>query len=800
MEMFRRDGWRGRKRERGNLRSSPVSATVGRVERAGRVFVASLIVITITVVALLAVRTVLVGGEVAGWDHSFHFTNSYITYFFFMAEGGPWGYDPWHMFGWTPNLYYNPGSTLFVVLTYKLTSFFMDIKSTYSFCVGLSYALLAPALAAFTYALTNSKLAAISAALIAVTVFNEENSWTDVGWRQVYYIGMWPQRWGLVTGISSLALLTLAFKGKRPVTFIAVSALFAAWSVLSHVMMGAATILFALILTTFEFTVGVKNRDPAPIIRALTLASVWLLWSLAIVASWAVPLLATNEKYHGLRTLTWELGVGVIGTILGSYPAYFNALTLLGPLIPLIRHEKRRTLHWFTYLAWCFFTSLTLYAWQVIPIDLLGTIAVLSFASALLLYSQVGRDPALFLLPAAASLMLWLATGPRTYVINLLGLKIDFSRLPLIDLLGYGKFAGYARYLLLAYFATVAASTAILVVNWAEKSEKEDRRLFVMLTLSMLVAGFYGPLLAGLTGNTDLFSSQGNKKFKFIEEFPLYANVTRFITTLHQIGLPANTYLLIQDLSDNFADWSLFCHNHFVYELPIYTGTPIVGGIVWTRYITQPISTTEYSRTFTVDNGYWASNVDKFYSQLEELGISYVAVFDPRLKLSLRESEFFEELISIPPYTLFRTKGFNPIITTDEGAEVRDVVIRPNLIKFTLLAKPFQTYEVRIRFVAFPGHVVYAQPEPLALDFLTFRPRVAEEVSTTWGYDVGSRIPFMRLIVTPLSESTVVEVRYNAGTWGDYVSLVSISLVVLAVTSPLWRKFLVVARVKRGWL
>ncbi|MCS7105629.1 MAG: hypothetical protein NZ954_08745, partial [Thermofilaceae archaeon] len=217
-------------------------------------------------------------------------------------------------------------------------------------------------------------------------------------------------------------------------------------------------------------------------------------------------------------------------------------------------------------------------------------------------------------------------------------------------------------------------------------------------------------------------------------------------------------------------------------------------------YITQPISTTEYSRTFTVDNGYWASNVDKFYSQLEELGISYVAVFDPRLKLSLRESEFFEELISIPPYTLFRTKRFNPIITTDEGAEVRDVVIRPNLIRFTLLAKPFQTYEVRIRFVAFPGHVVYAQPEPLALDFLTFRPQVAEEVSMAWGYDVDSRIPFMRLIVTPLSESTVVEVRYNAGTWGDYVSVVSILLVVVVVTSPLWQKFLVVARVKRRWL
>jgi hypothetical protein len=743
---------------------------------------AFLAVALVTLAALLAVRTVVVGGEVAGWDHSFHLTNAYLTYFFFLPEGSPLGYDPWHMFGWPPTLYYNLGTSLFVSLAYSFASPFLDFKSTYSLCVALSYALLAPALAALVHSMTGSGLAAVLAALAAVAVFDQENAWTDVGWRQVYYVGMWPQRWGLVTGVASAALFSYALRrrGLGALALMAGASLLLAWSLIAHVMMGAATALLAALIAVFRAAHDARQRGLGAAAKRLASALVLLAWSLALAAFWAVPLFETNERFHGLRTLTWEVGVGVIGTILGSYPLYLNALIPAGPLLPLAERGRRSPLAWALYAAWAAPTCTLLFAWRLLPQDALGSLAVYSLPPALALYSLLGSGEALIALPTAAALMLWLATGPRTYVVHLLGLRVDFSGLPIVEWFGYGKFAGYARYLLLAYFSAVAASAVSLAVGKAKRGS-EERWGPALLVLSLVFAGFLWPALSGLAANTDLLHSSP-KKFRFIEEFPLYRNVSSFFDALARLGLEGNTYLLIQDLSDNFADWSTFCHNHFVYELPIYTGAPIVGGIVWTRYVTQPISTTEYSRLFSVENAYWAANLEKFYWQLSELGISYVAVFDENLKRAMRGSPLFEEVLVAPPYSLFRTRDFHPIAYANGSARV-ELEARPNLVRIVLRAQPLQAYEVRVRMVAFPGFTAAASPEPLLLTVSTFNPRVAEETSRAWGYPVGSKIPLLKLTVVPLSETTVIELRWSLRSWGDGVSLAALLAALASVAA-----------------
>ena len=166
----------------------------------------------IVIIGFLSVRTVLTGGEIAGWGHSFHFTYAYLTYYYFMPDGFLLGYDSWHMFGWSPNMYYNPGTTYFVAFTYKLLSLFTDFKTTYNLCVILSYLLLAPALYLFSFSLTKSRLVGLLSALASLTIFDQENPWTNVGWRQIYYIGMWPQRMGLVNGIFATGLFILSLK------------------------------------------------------------------------------------------------------------------------------------------------------------------------------------------------------------------------------------------------------------------------------------------------------------------------------------------------------------------------------------------------------------------------------------------------------------------------------------------------------------------------------------------------------------------------------------------------------------
>ena len=732
---------------------------------------APLAVTLVTLAALSSVRTVLVGGEVAGWDHSFHLTNAYLTHFFFIPDGSPLGYDPWHMFGWPPTLYYNLGTSLFVSLAYGFASPILDFKSTYSFCVALSYALLAPALAALVHSMTGSGLSAFFAAIAAVAVFDQENSWTDVGWRQVYYVGMWPQRWGLDTGVASVALFSYALKkrGLSALALLAGASLMLAWSIITHVMMGVASALLAALIAIFKACPDVRSRKFDVAAKRLALVIALLAWALALAAFWAVPLFETNERYHGLRTLTWEVGVGVIWTILGSYPLYLNALIPTGPLLPLAERSKRSPLAWALYAAWAVPTCLLLFAWKALPQNLLGTLAASSLLSALALYSLLERGEAFVVLPTSSALMLWLATGPSTYVIYLPGLRIDFRKLLIVEWFGYGKFAGYARYLLLAHFSAVAAATVSLAISRA-RSGSEERWGPALLVLSLVFALFLWPAMSGLAANTDLLHSSP-KKFRFIEEFPLYRNISAFFDALARLGLEGNTYLLIQDLSDNFADWSTFCHNHFVYELPIYTGSPIVGGIVWTRYVTQPISTTEYSRLFSVENAYWAANLEKFYWQLSKLGISYVAVFDENLKHAMRESPLFEEVLTEPPYSLFRTREFHPIVYANGSARVERVEMRPNLVRIVLRAQPLQVYEVKVRMVAFPGFTVTASPEPLQLTTSAFNPYVAEETSKAWGYPVGSRIPFLKLTVVPLSETTTIELRWSLKSWGDSVSL-----------------------------
>ncbi len=738
----------------------------------------------IFLLALAAVRTVIVGGEVAGWDHSFHYTNAYLTYLYFLPEGHPVGYDSWHMYGWCPNLYYNPGTTLFVALAQRWLAPLLGPKSVYSLCVALSYALMAPAAAGLAHALTGSQLAAVTAALASVAVFDEENAWTDAGWRQVYYVGMWPQRWGLVTGFASAALLAYALgaRGARRYALLALSSILMAWSLLSHVMMGVATAIFAALiglLGAFRAAALGRGGESA---RTLALVAAWLLWALALSAFWAVPLLATNAEYHGLRTLTWEVGVGVVWAVLRSYPPYLNLLAAAGPALPLVRQGERSPRLWLLYALWAFLAAAPALSFaRLIPLEWMGTLTLLSLIPAALLLSSNGWWPGLTLLPASVPLMLWLATGPRTYVI-LLPVRVDFSGLPLIEWFGYGKFAGYARYLALVSSSVSASALLSWALERLRGGAAGERQVAALTLVSLGFACVYWPALAGLARNTDLLPA--SRRFRFIEEFPLYANISRFVDSLSKLGLGGNTYLLVQDLSDNFADWATFCHNHFVYEIPLYTGIPIVGGIVWTRYVTQPISTTEYSRLFTVDIGYWARNVEEFHRQLEELGISYVATFDRRLIEALRSSPLFEEVLYEPPYALFRTRAHHPIITASGGAAVEDVVIRPNLIRFTLRAAPLHEYEVRIRLVLFPGLRVRAIPEPVSLTVARYNPWVAGEVSRAWGYPVGSRVPFIRLTLAPLSERTVVEVRYEAGSWGDAVSAAALVLAVAALLLP----------------
>ncbi|MEM3257994.1 MAG: hypothetical protein QW768_02825 [Thermoproteota archaeon] len=427
-------------------------------------FVTFLLLSLITLIGFLSVRTVFIGGEIPGWDHGFHYTNAYLTYKYFIPNGNLLGYDSWHMFGWLPNLYYNPGTTFFIAFLYVALSKFLDFSSTYNLGVILSYILLAPASYLFVYSISKSKLAGLLSALSAITIFEQEDSWYDVGWRQIYYIGMWPERMGLVAGIFGLAFFILATNSEEKIIkrslYLSSSILFTGWAILSHVMMGVSTLIAIVMVLVFKI-ISVVSSSGKPKFKVkligdytfTTLVTIALTFSL--ISFWFIPLLQTNDAFHGLPTLTWEVGPSMAQYIFNSYPQYFNIFLFIGPLVSIFRNKRKSLLTW-SLLVFFFITLvIIIFGTSFLNESLLSSVYVYSVMLTLLLFFLVPNSFEVFMPLSLSVLLLWLSTGPRTYYVNILGFGINLYYFPFFKYLGFSKFGGFARYVLLAYFSIV---------------------------------------------------------------------------------------------------------------------------------------------------------------------------------------------------------------------------------------------------------------------------------------------------------------------------------------------------------
>jgi len=759
--------------------------------------VAFLLLSLITLVGFLSVRTVFIGGEIPGWDHGFHYTNAYLTYKYFIPDGNLLGYDSWHMFGWSPNLYYNPGTTFFVAFLYLALSRFLDFSSAYNLGVILSYVLLAPASYLFVYSVSKSKFAGLLSALSAITIFNQEDSWFDVGWRQIYYIGMWPERMGLVAGMFGLAFFILAINSEERVIkrsiYLSLSILFTGWSILSHVMMGVSALIAMILILIFKVISVLANQSkPKLMIRLLgeyaltTLVVIALTFSL--ISFWFIPLLQTNDTFHCLPTITWEIGPGMVPHILRSYPQYFNIFLFVGPLISIFKNKKKSLLAW--SLLVLLFTTFVIFIFGTSFLSelLLSSVCVYSIMLILLLFFLVSGEFEIFMPLSLSILLLWLSTGPKTYYVNILGLGINLYYFPFFKYLGFAKFGGFARYILLAYFSIVVSKLFFLILNFAREKQIQSKSIshaIFTIVLLFLVVAYIEPVFAGITQNTDLLSTDSNRKFKFIEDFPLQSNITKMLNYLkNQNVISNNTYILMQDPVNNFADWIRYCNTHFIYQTSIMVNKPMIGGNCGVRYVTQPISGSEESRFFSLSTLYLSSHMDEFYFQLKELGITYVMTFDNDLIRSLRSDRRFKELYSDGTFTIFKTLDFNPIVEVNSTtAKITNVTIMPNYLKFTLDGKANTTYEIKIKLVNFPSWTITSYPQAYSLSLNSYSPHIIFEVSQTWGLPVEALIPFMLIRVKPSFNSTTFTLIYKMNSAGDIltkVTIIGISLILMS--------------------
>ncbi|MEM3427553.1 MAG: hypothetical protein QW212_04700, partial [Nitrososphaerales archaeon] len=508
--------------------------------------------ILLFIYALLSVKTIFLDGMIPGWDNPVHYVNSYLTAFYMFPKLDILGWDPFNQFGWVFNLYYNPGMSIFVSSVYYSFLGLIDLLMAYKIAFFLAYFLLAPAVFMFVHALTEDSFAAVIASLLSITTFIEESAWFGAGLKQMYYIGMWPERLGLVFAFFSVALLAYSLKTKsflKTVFYTGLGSLFFTMAVLSHVMMGVSAALIALILLLF-FLLKVlvdmwSTGKPKLLLKtgavALAKFSSMGLLSIGMAAFWMIPLFQTIDAYHSFPAVTWATGPYIFGEIFASIPWYLLIFYCLGAFTPVFARKRISYSSLAASVVILLLQFLNLVSLYDSNIGLRLIFA--SVASLVLLVSS--GDLAVSFMLASISILAFLATGPETYLVYFGPFRLDLlSLIPFIRSFGYAKFNSPARILILS----VASLGFSKVLSRLYAFSKKTRfQVVLSLVSGLLVFLILNSSLSAQLQNTDLaYPFTREKVFKLTSDYPGFQKVDELIGWVEK-NVPKDTYILFHD-------------------------------------------------------------------------------------------------------------------------------------------------------------------------------------------------------------------------------------------------------------
>ncbi len=752
----------------------------------------------------LSVKTIFREGVLPGWDNPPHLVCSYLTAVYFLPQLTVLGWDPYNNFGWVFNQYYNPGAYLLVALIYHAALGFIDINMAYKVAFLITYLL--PAVGAYLYvkASTRDPVAACLAALLCIVVMPQESEWLDAGLKQMYVIGMWPHRLGIGVALISLAAywLALSARGWRWARLASLTAFLIAATLLSHPMTGIGLSAVLLLLTVYAALRAIVIAEGKGL-RA-KLASSWrgVAWAAAtlgvaaagaggLAAFWLIPLLKTNYAYHSLPTIKWVLGPGGFNTFLRSLGLLQGALFLMSVLIAASMPSRGSRLIPLTA------ASAAVIMWLVSaasPYDGCMGLRLIYSSLLFLLASAFSAQPAPLLIGSAASLLLFMATGPASYRFQFLGWTVNMGQLmPFSSDYAYYKFAGLARYLVFAA-AAIGFSTPL---RRAYESLKEARGAVAQVgwaaigLIAMLFAALY--IIPHLQETDLYYPYAGELHFKLDTDFPMTESLRRIMEWV-AANASDNTYVFYQDTLWKLGDWRRLPVSHYFYLSSMLTGKPQVGGGYGTRYITHPLANTEADYLLGQPISWLARHPERLYHVARELGITYFVLFDKTLVNAMRaRPDLFEELFVEPPFHVFRTTSFNPIVSI-KGGVVEDVEIRPGEIVVKYSA-PNDTV-VYVRQVEYPGW--HARVDGREVEVGRYYPNVPSFVLVPDdGTLTNYKIPFIKVEV-PGGEH-VLRLYYRLSTPGDAITLVSaITLAALVVLSYLTQRVIRGAKLLRS--
>jgi len=733
---------------------------------------------------VLSIRTIFREGVIPGWDNPTHLVCSHMT-IEFLRGYTLLGWDPYNNFGWVFNQYYNPGAYMLVAGVYYLLAGAVDVNTAYKVAFTITYLL--PGLGAYLLVRvsTGSGTAALLAALFNIVVLPQESEWFDAGLRQMYEIGMWPQRLGIGLALLSLSAFLAALKAPRlrwP-ALVSLAAILTTLTLLSHPVTGiglAASITLVFACRAAGCIVNDRGGGFKAVSRRLaaiasTYAATGLL-ALGLAAFWLVPLLETNEAYHSLPLVRWQTGPWIYSHLTSSLGVVQLALLATAVSMPVARigNPGRRTL--FTaavasgFLMWAV-SSLAPYD-GYIGLRMLFATAVFAVASLLT------EEPAP-MLASLASLLLLMATGPDSFRFSVLWWRVDLSTLfPFSEEYAYSKFAGLARYLILstAAMGLGVPLQKLYVRVRGLKGPAAQAGYVAMGVVLLLVAMYYlGPHVQ----MTDLYYPYSEElHFKLDSDFPLTSEAKRVMDWV-KANATRDTYVLYEDTLTKLGDWASMPVSHYFYLSSMAASQPQVGGGFGSRYITHPLANTEGQYIFGRPISWLAGHPEGLAEILRELGISYLVVTDQGLVNAMGgRPDLFKEMGVVGPFHIFRTAGINPIATMDNGS-VKSLELRFNEIVIECEAQ--RDAYIYIRQVYYPGWSVAAGVAELG----SYNPGIAPYVLTDEGPILNYRVPFMRLKVPAGAQRLVL--RYDRRTWGDAASLATIiALLAVNIAAPLY--------------
>ena len=620
-------------------------------------------------------------------DHPFDRSNLRFAAESFSFSTRLWGYDPMHLFGWTPNVFYNPLASL---AAGAFSAPFNYSPAAYVvWLLGLLWITSLAGWALLPRGTTKNAWLAGAAVAGGLTwlVYPTDVGLIDANPVQVLYTGQWAQRLGIALGLLSLerfwrALLAMDDGQRRRAAErgLAAAALWGA-SLFAHFMSGYATAVGLGLLSLHHMLarrLAGKRFGPAPL---LVLLGVSLAMAL-LYADFFAAFFGLQADFHNLPLLRWELPDGAFATVRDVLiPAL--PLLLLPGLVALGQGERDRRSLAKGGLPLLVFTAAAISSPAHMLLWCIGIIV-----SGLIAARMEGRVSVRHWLPSVAFSLWTLACAPDS--LHLFGLDLSLL-LPFSASLGFAKFAAFARLAFIAWLGLLAADSL--------NSIRPPSRWLQALAWILLLSGMALPLSLSISadkGAQTFFTwiAQGDDQ-------GTQALRTRMLQVAGQVD--AGHHVLMEDPLHHAEDSALagrgLPHGHIVYDIGPEAGRPVLGGSVTTRYLTHPYAQTARGQILCEP----AEGLDRAdLDRLAELGVERLLVHSPALIKTLQGMEGVEYLDSEHGLHQFQIMNAQTILTDTTGRPVPGAAIRWLDDGFRLHLPAKTPQDLRLRMVYLP--------------------------------------------------------------------------------------------------